>query len=109
MNLIWYDVKPEDEKYGLLVGEMLSRLGETVPFKQWSVSLYDTERGRKMAIKQALRNNPNSDTMIFTIRGKEFFDKAVAVFDRLPERGRAKGTAYEQDVSEFIRSKRTSN
>ena len=109
MNLTWYDIKLEDEKYGLLVGTMMCRCGEATPFKQWNMSLYDTERGRKMGIKRALREYPESDCLIFSIKGKDFFDKAHEFFDFLPEKGRAKGETYDQDILGFMRSKRTAH
>jgi hypothetical protein len=108
-TLAWYDIKPEDTKYGLLVGTMFRHFGDPNPFKQWCMSLHDTERGRKMAIKRALREYPGSDTLIFLVKGKEFFDRAVPQFDVVKEKGMAKGYVYEQDILSFIKEKRKSN
>lgn len=104
-TLAWYDIKPEDVRYGLLVGTMFVRLGAPEPFKQWTMSLHLTERGRKMAIKRALREYPGSDTLVFIIKGKELFDRSVPVFDVVKEKGMAKGYAYDEDIKNFLREK----
>jgi len=109
MNFVWYDIKPDGTKYGLLVGSMMVRHNEPNPSKCWVMSLYDTERGRKMGIRQARREYPSSDILIFMINGSDFFGKAIPFFEVLKEKGLARGNAYEYDILAFIKSKKKRN